>query len=343
MADIECIDPQVGSWFLGLDEASVQQEVGVWAWEPTVAIGVRVHLSSCPSCQAEYPNAIETIESLRPAIEAMVRKTLLKKRTETLAAMNSCSIAPNELPDCFAQKLAVLEASAEDVQWALFYSLRICRTSPSAPILMTNPHSECHCPAHSGFITTLDIQLQTFIFESILCNEIFWPLRRKFYRMMSPVLFAPDPEDPLNIRKVPNEDYVGEVEDHEAFIRTRLTNAIASTSCGRCAVCSFAVGGLRLSAKITAFGTALSSNTGVPPAQLDGPLLLDRIALQELRSEMADSFDSLKAGQMELRRLIDINSRSAAAYEDEIELQLGSVYPLLNAKTQQLLQQAEYQ
>ena len=65
MADIECIDPQVGSWFLGLDEASVQQEVGVWAWEPTVAIGARVHWHSCPSCQAEYPNAIETIESLR--------------------------------------------------------------------------------------------------------------------------------------------------------------------------------------------------------------------------------------------------------------------------------------
>ena len=71
------------------------------------------------------------------------------------------------------------------------------------------------------------------------------------------------------------------------------------------------------------------------------PLL--RTYVKELRSEMADSFDSLKAGQMELRRLIDINRRSAAAYEDEIELQLGSVYPLLNAKTQQLLQQAEYQ
>ena len=345
MADIECIDPQVGSWFLGLDEASVQQEVGVWAWEPTVAIGARVHWHSCPSCQAEYPNAIETIESLRPAIEAMVRKTLLKKRTETLAAMNSCSIATNELRDCFAQKLAVLEASAEDVQWALFY----ISEDMSDFTVRTDSYDESSqrvpLSKYSGFITTLDIQLQTFIFESILCNEIFWPLRRKFYRMMSPVLFAPDPEDPLNTRKVPNEDYVGEVEDHEAFIRTRLTNAIASTSFAADALfAALQSAASDYQRRLTdSFGTALSSNTGVPPAQLDGPLLPDRIALQELRSEMADSFDSLKAGQMELRRLIDINSRSAAAYEDEIELQLGSVYPLLNAKTQQLLQQAEYQ
>jgi hypothetical protein len=43
------------------------------------------------------------------------------------------------------------------------------------------------------------------------------------------------------------------------------------------------------------------------------------------------------------REYITGGSRSAAAYQDEIALQLGSAYPLLNAKTQQLLQQAEYQ
>jgi hypothetical protein len=159
MASTECIDPQVGSWFPALMEDSVEQDVGDWAFEPCVAIGARVHWHSCPSCQAEYPNAIETIENLRPAIEAMVRKTLLKKRTETLAAMNSCSIATNELRDCFAQKLAVLEASAEDVQWALFY----ISEDMSDFTVRTDSYDESSqrvpLSKYSGFITTLDIQL----------------------------------------------------------------------------------------------------------------------------------------------------------------------------------------
>jgi hypothetical protein len=345
MADIECIDPQVGSWFLGLDEASVQQEVGDWAWEPTVAIGARVHWHSCPSCQAEYPNAIETIESLRPAIEAMVRKTLLKKRTETLAAMTSCSIATNELRDCFAQKLAVLEASGEDVQWALSY----ISEDTSDFTVRTDSYDESSqrvpLSKYSGFITSLDIQLQTFVFESILCNEIFWSLRRKFYSMMFPRVPDPNPDVQGPRYFVENPDYVGEVGDFHTFIRTRLADAIASSGYATDAL--FAA--LQSAASdyqrrfTDTFGTALSRNTAASAGDLSGPVLPDRIALQELRSEMADSFDSLRAGQMELRRLIDINSRSAAAYEDEIELQLGSVYPLLNAKTQQLLQQAEYQ
>jgi hypothetical protein len=345
MANIECIDPRVGSWLIGLDETLVQRDVGEWAWEPTVAIGARVHWYSCPSCQGEYPNAIETIESLRPAIEVMVRNTLSKKRSETLAEMTLCPITTNENADCFAEKLTVLEASAQDVQWALFYIAEDMTDFTVRSDSLDESSQRVPLSKYSEFIASLDVQLQSFVFESILCNELFSPLRRKFDRMMSPVRFTPHPEDPSKFSKVPNEDYVGEVGDGDTFIRTRLTNAIASTG--------FATDALLAALQSAAsdyqrrftdtFGAAPAGNANTPAGHFGGSVLSDRIAFQEFRNEIADSFDSLKAGQMELRRLIDINSRSAAAYEDEIKLQLGSVYPLLNAKTQQLLQQAEYQ
>ena len=75
MSDIECVDPQVGSWSLGLYEASAQQDEGEWDWEPCVATGVWVHRYSCPSCQAEYPDAVESISSLTPETEERVRKS----------------------------------------------------------------------------------------------------------------------------------------------------------------------------------------------------------------------------------------------------------------------------
>ena len=131
--------------------------------------------------------------------------------------------------DCYAQKLAALVASSEDVQWALFY---IAEDMTEFTVRSnSNDESSQRVPLskYAGFVASLDPQLQIFIFESILCNEIFWALRRKFYRMLFARVVDPNLDAMEPRYFVENPEYVGEVEDHEAFIRTRLADAISSS------------------------------------------------------------------------------------------------------------------
>jgi hypothetical protein len=90
--------------------------------------------------------------------------------------------------------------------------------------------------------------------------------------------------------------------------------------------------------------TSLAAGGGDAPANAPQPISAASVkAVQQGLAEIGDSLDSLKAGQMELVRLIEHNRRPAAAYETYISAQLGApLYSRLQEKTQRALQLSEY-
>jgi hypothetical protein len=81
-------------------------------------------------------------------------------------------------------------------------------------------------------------------------------------------------------------------------------------------------------------------------AQLDGAMGPQIAALltafRELRSDMNDGIDSLKATQMELLRALERNRRPASAFLPMIESRLGRTYGRLHDTTKRLLALGEY-
>ena len=65
-------------------------------------------------------------------------------------------------------------------------------------------------------------------------------------------------------------------------------------------------------------------------------------AVGEIRSDLNDGIDSLRAGQMELRLAFERNQRSAKDFLPLIESRLGGVYGRLHHTTKQLLALGEY-
>jgi hypothetical protein len=232
------------------------------------------------------------------------------------------------------------ELHESDVQYALCYAVEglpdfTVRCDGSDESSQRIPLSQC-----AEFILSLEPKAQSLVFASVLCHEMYYQLYQKAVRKTQPLLFRVDPETGKFI-KSENEEY--EHPNDSGFIHSSIKSAIMSSEVppeiayeALHAAASEYLRRFKESIGRTPSGEERSQDQsgrrGVP----------SNIAVDELKGDIADSFDSLKASQNEILRLLDRNSRPASAFEPDIELQLGSVYRRLEQKTQRLLQIAEY-
>jgi hypothetical protein len=85
----------------------------------------------------------------------------------------------------------------------------------------------------------------------------------------------------------------------------------------------------------------LEGSSSLEEANASHPISSDK--REQLLDTIMDSVDSLKAGQMEIMRLIEHTRRPAAAYEQHIAAQVGELlYSRLHQTTQRALQLVEY-
>jgi hypothetical protein len=241
--------------------------------------------------------------------------------------------------------LARLVLCGNEVQWALSFvygelgDFTVCEEL--AERVQREPLSVC-----ANFICRLEPKVREFVFESVLCHELFGAFYRKFLRMTFPTLPTRD-SDTGRIVLVANDEYLP-ANDKDEFMQESLRKAMLNI-------------GVRPEVLYQTMQSANSNylhefaNThgaGASSAQhvtKDGCVLPDQPATEKSTlgsadlQDLQDSLDSLKAGQMELVRLIEHNRRPAAATEPYIAAQLGEpLYSRLHEKTRRAIQLAEY-
>lgn len=200
------------------------------------------------------------------------------------------------------------------------------------------------------FIASLESDVQQFVLAAVLCNELLRPLYRRLLqdRLRSEAAAVaddtlPSQTDDLQSRVLPSLLYETHVR-----IREELRKVVAAIEMYPEVFCKTidAAATAYLHRAVTGHGSTASPHIALPdtPSQEEKQ---DRIALQrvfqEWKLEFDDLEDSLKAGQMELVRLLEQNSRPAVAYEPDIAERIGmTLYSRLDGTTRRALQVAEY-
>ena len=335
-------------------EMSEEQSVEYFSAEPSSLKEPRLHWYSCPSCRAAYPQAEETMKSVRQGIEKWAMTTLWQICEKHLVEENSSRSAETKPREFYADKLASLMVHEDivhdediayqhhesDVQWALCYAVE---GLPDFTVRCDNPNeSSQRIPLTqcAEFVLSLPPKAQSFVFESVPCHEMYYQLYRKALRRTQETLLRVDPETGHFI-SINNDEYEHPYDMN--FIHASIKNAIMDGEVPP----EIAYQSLQAAASdyLRRFRESLGETlSGEGPFQdrSEKRRVLTSIAIDEFKSDIEDSLDSLKAGQNELLRLIERNSRPASAFEPDIEMQLGSVYRRLEQKTQRLLQIAEY-
>jgi hypothetical protein len=338
----DCIEPRLREWLTGLVEESVEESVSRFCFDPFALTEARLHWNGCPACRSDFSGAGGVFERVRLGIEERVEGSLCQFSDEFSACKDSVLSAQQDLGEAYAEILARLVLCGNEVQGALSFAygevaqFTVC--SELAEQAQREPLSKC-----AVVICRLEPKVWKFVFESVLCEELFSALYRKFLRMTFPRILTLDSKTREKVF-VENDEYLPSNSEEE-FIPENLRKAI------RCIEVKpellYQIMQSAASNYLHEFANA--HGVGAFSAQKvarNGRVLPVQPPVEESRlgsADWQDSLDSLKAGQMELVRLIEHNRRPATTYEPYIAGQLGApLYSRLHEKTQRALQLAEY-
>jgi hypothetical protein len=219
-------------------------------------------------------------------------------------------------------------------------------------------------------LRSLSPEVLQFVFEAVLCGELYFPLYKRLERKTvesfirftpagEPNEITPNPEYP-DFESFKNSVEVDEDEGQDdynellgdwvtnRFIRLKMLEVFLESQIAH----EFLFESLNTAAE--GYRKQFEDRFGLPTGSfLDGTqrpattLIIGANNLAALRKELTDDFDSLRAGQMEiLRRLENISpsaASSTAALEPAVEAKLGQIYFKLHEVTRQALAFAEYQ
>lgn len=326
-------------------EMSAEESVEYFSAEPASLKGPRLHWYSCPSCRAASPEAEEIFKSVRQGIEQWAMKYLSEICDKYLIEDDSSRPVDTDRREFYANKLASLTVHGDsdyqhhesDIQYALCYAIEglpdfTVRCDSSDESSQRIPLLQC-----AEFILSLEPKAQFLVFASVLCHEMYYQLYREALRKTQPQLIRVDTETG-KLSCIENDEY--EHPDEGGFIHASIKNAIMSSEVPP----EIAYEALQAAASdyLRRFKEKVGAASQEEESHGGSRRVPSNVAFDELKSDIADSFDSLKASQNEVLRLLDRNGRAASAFEPDLEMQLGTVYGQLEQKTRRLLQIAEY-
>ncbi len=337
MDKIECIDPALRKYVTALEWKSLAENASALSESPSTRMSVRLHWLSCPQCREDYSYALSVLEVANQVIIDRVAGLLTSwsKQWETETSRVGSTISTSV--DDLAYKIAGLAVFGIEVQDALSFAVGEFANFSTEPDPIRIPSDRVPISKCAPLIRSLEAGVREFVFEAVQCHDLLIP---HYEEQVGPARLIP----PLDEEEA--SEYDAEqtaAEDERTSFRKALAEALASNIGAQ-------IPGLydiiRVSAAIH-LGKFLEvphtgelSDAEIVPVRIPGHL--NRDGLEGLRSQQSDGFDSLKAGQMEIIRLIEQNGRSAAAFEPAIEAQLGGLYRRLNENTRRQLQVAEY-
>lgn len=328
----DCVDPQVGVFLREVMKKSIPENVAdCWSeydfgelWE------ARLHWSGCPACRTDLTGVPSVFRQIGAGLESKCGDILAEFKDSFLREKTSLLAGAGDLSSAYPEIIAGL-ATWDDVLPFLGHGQEVlCLRAPidhrtqreaNRPDLYGPILSSCR-----EFISSLDPGTQCFVISVLVSRDLLAPVCEK--------MAAEGGENPAS----PADD-----------LQRRMQMAIENSHLQSDVLFQI----IELAAM--AYSISLSDGPkGIGPATMarEAPLQTSATpreakalhgALQEWKREFDDLEDSLKAGQMELVRLFERNSRPAASYEPYIIAQLGvQLYSSLQERTQRALQLCEY-
>jgi hypothetical protein len=335
---MDCIDPKEGDFLRGIMEMSAEDiRDENWRYCGDL-LDARLHWSGCPSCRAEFGGLPPLFQQIGLELQKTCGAVVSGFRDEFLKEKNSILAEGNDLARAYAQVIVAWALWKDDVlHWINEGQATVSLGAPSISRKESAPSSYgamesslAKCRDCRDLISSLHPDVQQFVFAVACSNDLF---------------VAVYESTQSEYEKRPTFDR----EDFAYYydvLTARMHTAIAALHPGT------------LFSIIERASIAYSSDLGAWPKggvpsviqaasareiQTTQETRSLRGLMQEWKREFDNLEDSLKAGQMELIRLIEHNRRPAVAYEPQIAARLGEpLYSRLHQQTQRALQLVEY-
>jgi hypothetical protein len=291
----------------------------------------RLHWSGCPSCRAEFTGLPFLYKQLGIELEKICRLMMSSFRDDFISQKNSLLAEGPELASSYAKVIVDCATSEYDVLHWLNHGHEILSLGGRADF--RPPSSYCGiesslatCNECVDFISSLEPDVQRFVFAVACSNDLLMAFNEKMQSEHGPI--TPDNFEDF-------KDRMGMAIAKSPLDPTTLFSIIEKASIAY----SNELGWWPTGTGLTTVAQTVSPQSTIAIKEmktLHG-------AFRDWKQDFDNLEDSLKAGQMELARLIEHNRRPATAYEPYIVAQMGSpLYSRLQEKTQRALQLAEY-
>ena len=319
----DCIDPKAGGFLRDLMKKSVPEIVADCCdfgelWE------ARLHWSGCPACRPEFAAVPAVFKQIGVELEKKWRDALSECRDYYIGQKDALLAATDDLPRAYAEIIALWAIADGDVFAFCVHGQEVLglRKAPDASYGVGEPTLE----ACRGFISSLEPDVQRFVYAVVCCNDLLLPISQKA-----------DSEHAETGRWCEEKD-----------LRQRMQTAIMNSELQPDVLFStieMASIAYSLIFDVSSEGTDVAMVAGIsaPRTLTTQETKTVQGVLQDWKRDFDNFEDSVKAGQMELVRLIEHNRRPAAAYEPYIAAQIGEpLYSRLHQMTQRALQLVEY-
>jgi len=320
----DCIDPKAGGFLRDLMKKSIPENVDdCWneydfgeLWE------ARLHWSGCPACRPEFAVVPAVFAQIGVGLENRCRDVLSDFRDKYLREKNAILAAAKDLPSAYAEIIALWASAEVDVIdfWVHGQEVMSLRRAPDASYGVGEPTLE----ACREFISSLEPDVQRFVYAVVSCSDLLMPVSQKAHSEHAETgRWCEDLQQRMRIAITNSE-----LQPDVLFSKIEMASITYSLSLGG-----------------PSEGTDVAMVAGIstPTTLTTQETKAVQGVLQEWKRDFDNFEDSVKAGQMELVRLIEHNRRPAAAYEPYIAAQIGEpLYSRLHQMTQRALQLVEY-
>ena len=335
---MDCIDPKEGDFLRGIMEMSAE-DIREENWRHCGGLlNARLHWSGCPSCRAEFGGLPPLFQQIGLKLQKNCGAVVSGFRDEFLKAKNSILAEGNDLARAYAQVIVAWALWKDDVLiWVDSGQATVSLGAPSISRKESAPTSYgamesslAKCQNCRDFISSLHPDVQQFVFAVACSDDLFaavYESTQSEYEKRS----TSDREDFAYYYDVLTARMHSAIAAlHPGTLFSIIERASVAYSCD---LEGWPKGGV---STVIQPASAREIQTTLETKSLRG-------VMQEWKQDFDNLEDSLKAGQMELVRLIEHNRRPAVAYEPQIAAQLGEqLYSLLHQKTQRALQLVEY-
>jgi hypothetical protein len=305
----DCIDPTFRESLQHIQMASQEELAQFFSQEPGTLGENRLHLRSCPNCRIEFESLHSMLDDVNKMVVAAAAETLVDYFNK-FAGENFPDAAENVSRLLEAGRQVQLTLSFFLERWAMF-------TIGDASDGERTPLTTC-----SKVLCSFAPEVQQFVATSIMTEELLGNATFRCHRLSDKNKVIDGLDAIMNERAYARE----------AVERTGIPPLVFLTV-------------VELAAK--SYLTDMPSDTQSALAQRASasPALVAAMKrmMEEVLNTIADDGDSLKAGQMEILRLIEHNRKRAVHYESYVRDCLGEdIYEQLAEATRRALCVGEY-
>jgi hypothetical protein len=330
----ECINPGMGDEIREIMEGSIEEIAAFDFGSPGDIWEARRHWNSCPACRNEFPSLPAVLEQAGHKMDQVFAASLCLMKDHFLTQKTSLATAVID-GDAYPKMIAALANAEGLVHEELVHALGTATTLYRGADLEFDPSDRPLLSYCREFISSLEPDVQRFVFASTLCFELLRPMWEKVGlppredpRTPAELFGLPPSEEPYTVDELLAGLKARPVQEPVSNLQERLQQAIADSG---------------LEPKVLWETIDAAASAHVAGREATGPQPFLQTWITQFEENFDNFSESMKATQNEAVRLSERSIRKAADYGPEVAARIGpSLYSQLHEKTQQQLNAAEF-